>query len=320
MFEVKGLPILVDELEVLKELKRQVYQQQGREILRKMKVSGDNIMVCCPIHNDGQERKPSCGISLRRIKDKPPGTVHCFACGYTNSLEVMISECFGYQGSGFGTNWLLENFINAEAYERPDLILDFSREIKPIKKVEYIKEEELQKYRFYHPYMYKRKLTNEIIDLFDVGYNKDTNSITFPVKDINGNVLFVTERSVITKHFHIPEGVDKPLYGIYECMQAKADEIYICESQINALTCWVYGKHAIALFGTGNKLQYEILNKLPIRKVILALDPDKAGDKGTYKLKKYLRGKIITKVIVPQGKDINDLNYEEFISLKEIFI
>ena len=39
MFEVKGVPILVDEVEVLKELRRQVYEQQGREILKKIKIS-----------------------------------------------------------------------------------------------------------------------------------------------------------------------------------------------------------------------------------------------------------------------------------------
>ena len=77
MFEVKGLPILVDEIEVLKELKRQVYEKQNREILKKIKRSGDNIMICCPNHNDGQERNPSCGITTVKKGDKPAGTIHC---------------------------------------------------------------------------------------------------------------------------------------------------------------------------------------------------------------------------------------------------
>ena len=63
MFEVRGVPILISEMEVLYELKRQVQEHTGRDILHKIKYMGDNIMVCCPSHNNGQERRPSCGIA-----------------------------------------------------------------------------------------------------------------------------------------------------------------------------------------------------------------------------------------------------------------
>ena len=57
MITVRGIAIYVDELEILQTIKQQVYEQQGREILRKIKKSGNNIQVCCPVHNNGQERK-----------------------------------------------------------------------------------------------------------------------------------------------------------------------------------------------------------------------------------------------------------------------
>ena len=56
MFTVKGMPIYVDEMEILQNIKEQVLQKQGREILRKIKRTGNNIMVCCPFHSEGQER------------------------------------------------------------------------------------------------------------------------------------------------------------------------------------------------------------------------------------------------------------------------
>ena len=62
------------------------------------------------------------------------------------------------------------------------------------------------------------------------------------------------------------------------------------------------------------------INKLPIRKYILGLDPDKAGERGSAKLKQNLRGKIVTKLVIPHGKDINDLTLDEFRNLPEIFI
>ena len=37
MFEVKGIPILVDDVQILYDLKNEVQQKLGREILRKIK-------------------------------------------------------------------------------------------------------------------------------------------------------------------------------------------------------------------------------------------------------------------------------------------
>jgi DNA primase len=61
--------------------------------------------------------------------------------------------------------------------------------------------------------------------------------------------------------------------------------------------------------------------KLPYRKIILALDPDDAGEKGTKRIANKLNQyKIVTKLKIPNGKDINDLSKEEFDNLQEIFI
>lgn len=62
------------------------------------------------------------------------------------------------------------------------------------------------------------------------------------------------------------------------------------------------------------------MNKLPIKHYTLGLDPDKAGAKGTWKLKHGLKNKLLTKLVLPTGKDINNLSYEEFIRLQEIYI
>lgn len=334
-FEVKGVPILAEEVEVLRELRDQIELQQGKQIFRKIKRSGDNIMVCCPIHNDGQERKPSCGITTKPIKGKPAGTVHCFACGYVDTLEGMISKLFGKEGTAFGENWLLENFVTGDLYERPSLISDGRQ--TPVKTtVNYVTENELAQYRFYHPYMWQRKLTPEIVEKYDVGYQKDfrfeyedngvkkflppQEVLTFPVKDKYGNCLFVSRRAIHGKTFYLPLNLEKPVYGIYE-LPPDCKDVVICESVFNALTCVAYGRPAVALFGTGDKLQYEVLKSLPIRHYILGLDPDSAGEKGCNKLIWNLkRDKILTKLLVPAGKDINDLSYEEFINLKEVYV
>ena len=319
MFVVKGIPILNDEIEILEALKQEVQLKLGKTILRKIKRGVKNIQICCPIHKDGQERRPSCGITTEQVGKTPPGMVHCFSCGYTATLDQMISDVFGIHDDGaFGRHWLMQNFIYFENADKRKLNINLE-DIGKTESKSYISEQELQHYRFYHPYMFKRKLTEDVIQLFDVGYDKSTDSITFPVRDINGNCLFVSRRSVTGKHFYLPADIDKPLYGIYECSKVQPlTELYVCESQINALTCWVYGKPAVALFGTGNQKQMQALKNVNCRKLIIALDPDASGEKGVKRIVKNVRNKILYKAQVPIGKDINDLSYQEFLNLNLI--
>lgn len=297
---------------IIKELKDQL-AINGVYLFSQIKELPQDIMVSCPFHKEGQERKASCGIR------KDDGFLHCFACGETASLPEMISRCFGVYDLGqYGLTWLKNNFLG-EILQSREFGIDLGRENDNTVITTFIKDDELDSYRYYHDYMFKRKMTEEVINKFDIGYDFKTNCITFPVRDINGNCLFVARRSVVSKFFNYPNNIEKPLYGIYE-LPKDAEEVIICESMINAITCYVYGKPALALNGTGTDYQIEQLKKLNVRKYILALDPDEAGRKGTVRLRNGLQGKkIITEYIIPPGKDINDLTLDEFKNLVEIF-
>lgn len=339
MFQVDGKPILAEEVDVIAELRNQLLLN-GIDRFQSIKQITDHIMVTCPFHKNGQERKPSCGILTRDIK-KPDGTVvraghvHCFTCGYNGTITDVISELFGHYDNGaFGERWLIKNFDTIEYTSRPEIELDLSRKGHTnVSKIKYISEQELDSYRYTHPYMYKRKLTDDVIGMFDVGYDSDfelvkkdgsvshLRCITFPVKDIDGNTLFIARRSVDTKFFHYPSDVQKPVYGLYELnhfFNPFPNEIIICESIFNCLTCFVYGKFAVALNGTGTPYQMKQLNSMPNRKFILGLDPDDAGNRGREKIKKSLKNKLVTEYIIPKGKDINDLSKEEFDNLVEV--
>jgi hypothetical protein len=326
MFRVAGKPVLVDDMLLLTELQRQL-QINGRQLFHKFKTSSGNIQFCCPIHKDGQERKPSCGISTedKTISGKyiPAGTVNCFTCGYTSSLEEMISHCFGYDDRGeFGKQWIINNFMVTDIDDRMDIELDFDK-TQNVDNQKFVTEEELDKYRFYHDYMYIRKLNDVVIEKFDIGYDNETQCLTFPVRDVQGRTLFIARRGVTGKFFNYPENVDKPLYGIYE-LPKDCKEVIICESIFNALTCWVYGRPAIALMGLGSEKQYEMLNNLNVRSLVLALDPDEQGDRATKKLQRNILHKIISVFMYPnymyENKlDINDLTKEQFDNIVESY-
>lgn len=302
--------------DIITELQNQLHLNNIPLIQKTLETTAD-IMIQCPYHGGGQEKKPSAGIR------KSDGMFHCFACNEVHTLPEVISHCFGQDSFGkFGWQWLIKNFATVQIENRADIKLDFSRNVKTIKPV-YITEEELDKYRYYHWYWEKRKITDkDIIELFDLGYDKESKCVTMPVRDIDGNCLFVARRSIKGKFFNYPQGVEKPVYGLYEIKKSNvnANEIIICESMIDALTAWQYGKVAVALNGLGTDLQFQQLNKFPCRKYILATDNDKAGMNARIRIKRNLKHKIITQYIIPKGKkDLNDLEKCEFDSLKEIF-
>ena len=166
--------------------------------------------------------------------------------------------------------------------------------------------------------MWQRNLTKQVVDRFKVGFNPKRQTITFPVWDHKNNLVMVTERSVNTKRFYIPENVEKPIYLLNFMLQDKVDTLYLVESQINALTLQGWGYPGVALFGTGSDSQIKLLNKLStIREYFLVLDGDSAGDKGIERLKNKLRKDVLINVVkIPRGKDVNDLSQKEFEQLE----
>lgn len=322
---IDNLIIDADIQDIINELTTQL----DRPLFLKTRDIGEDLMVQCPYHKDGQERTPSMGIR------KEDGMCHCLACGETHSLPEMIADCFGKKYE-FGFNWLKKNFTSEEVQEREHIKIDLERDNTTdtmrvladniTNKLLCVSEEELDSYRYIHPYMYERGLTDEIIEKFDIGYDKNTDSITFPVRELNGRCLFVARRTIKYKSFNIPKGVDKPLYGYHEvCEQAlktekRLDKIYLCEGLFDSLRLWCNNKYACAGFGClYNQLQMFEIDQLPTRTLVLALDNDDAGKAATETLKRHIKNKIIKTVVLPKGrKDIGECTDEEIQNLEEI--
>lgn len=350
---INDLQFSVELEDILEELVNQL-RANGSNLIQKRVNGPTHIQICCPYHANGMERRPSAGI---RKKD---GVFHCFACGEVHSLQEVISHCFGRYDDIFGTfgwQWLLKNFATIQAEERKDVKLDFVRNIVNVSDIDhkfgsrkyvgklcgkeqssqqFVTEEELDKYRYTHPYMYKRGLTDDVIDLFDIGYDANTNCITFPVRDIQGNCLFVARRSVATKFFNYPEGVEKPLYGLYELytyafsgvknqpfwhVDGIPSEVIVTESMLDTLSFWTVGKYAVALNGLGNELQFQQLRELPCRQIILATDMDERGLAARKRIRQNMQNtKIVREYVFPKGrKDANDCTKEELMRLEPVF-
>lgn len=309
-------------------------------LVRLNKRTGNWYQIYCPFHSNGQERKPSCGVSLvsqvRAGSSYPEGMFHCFACSASYNLEDGITKILQIKGfQETGVEWLSKNIPGYEPESEsdalvPDILMEQLSNKFMINKIsnsvdkKFISESELASYRFIVPYMYERKLTDEIIERYDVGYDanwippgrsKKVPCITFPVRDADGNTLFLCRRSIQGKLYNYPEGVVKPVFGI-DMIPKGTKSVIICESIINALTAEVYGYDAVALMGTGNSYQIQQLKTLGVSEYVLALDGDDAGRRGAAKLKRALKDSaIIWTIHMPDGMDLNDCDKSTFDKL-----
>ena len=328
---------MMDVIQILEKL-------ESLGFIRLHKVINDYYQIYCPFHSDGNERKPSCGVLLheqyKNGRRYPQGWVHCFTCGYVNPLPDAITDILKSKSiSKSGMDWLIENIPGFEATSDFDLLvpdnlmtdienkyaLDYiQRQTQPAP--QYVTEEELNKYRYTVPYMYERKLTDELIEKFDVGVDmnwippgrkKVVPCLTFPVRDRDGHTLFICRRSIKGKLFNIPEGVTKPIYGI-DMIPVDCKSVVICESILNCLTCWRYGYPAVALLGTGNAYQMQQLRELGVNEYVICMDGDEAGKRSTNKLKRGLKNvAIVWEIHMLDGKDVNDLEKDQFDKLYE---
>jgi DNA primase len=301
-----------DIMEILKDVQHEI--SNGK--LSSIKKSGPDIAVTCPFHKDGMENRPSCYVNISN-EDLEPGWFHCFTCGESGPLYKFIGECFN-KDDNFGKQWLVKNYGN-----------DFVKRTISLPKIELNKKEEvgetildesvLSRMESYHPYMKQRKLSDEVISEFEIKYDPETQSLVFPVRDAKGNLIGLARRNVNYKRFDLPKFNNKPVYLLNKIVKDNIKKVVVCESQINALYLWSLGIPAVALFGTGSKFQYDLLNKTGIRFYTLCFDGDEAGSKGVKRFRDNIRKDCLIDVIeMPQGKDINDFDPDVVKKLFEV--
>lgn len=317
-----------------------LHKLEDMGLLRLSRPVGEYYQIYCPIHSGGQEKKPSCGVLLhdqyKGGRKTPAGFTHCFSCGLAKPLPDVLTEVLKQKGIGkSGIDWLKENIPGFDPGEvefdylipqevssslQSKYALDYINSQIISESKQFVSEKELASYRMIVPYMYKRGLTDELIEKYDIGYDpnfipegrkKPLPCITFPVKDLKGNTLFLCRRSIEGKFFHYPKGVEKSVYGLYELPQG-AKSVIVCESCLNALRAVSFGYNAVALLGTGTSYEIEQLKRLGVQEFVLCLDGDEAGQRGTEKLKRALsKVAIIWTVHMPVDKDLNDCQTKE---------
>ena len=271
----------------------------------------NDIMVTCPFHKGGMEHKPSLGIN------KDSGVYHCFTCGEKGTIVDLVAYTLDISPKQ-AIRKLAGEYIYSGGRRSLDIDLSSQKIVhtNPNYKTEYLKNNTPA-----IEYLQKRNVVG-VAKLFPIGFNPQHNSIIIYVQNLQGNIVYSKERNITTKRYYNTADVRKSdyLFGAYQIAKYwnGTSPVWICESEIDALTCWSRGQYAVAIGGShiSNK-QIQIIKQLGIKTLINGLDRDSAGIEGWETLKQFTRGILLADTTFPVNKkDINELTHEEFYRIQ----
>lgn len=310
MLQVGDVVINADVEDIIEQI------QDDTELLQNVIHLENDIMVSCPVHKGGMEVNPSLGIH------KHTGQVHCFTCGYKGDIVALVSECYG-----ISPTQAKQKLVGKLLYSgRRQLDIDI---LPRVERVDYIPNTFVQYYqsnnRVALQYLKYRGIKTGVAKHFPIGYNTDKGTIMLFTQDLKGNCVFYKERNVFKKRFYNSQGIKKSnyLYGAYQLLQSSWQPhypVWVCESELDALTVWSRGGYAVAIGGShiSNK-QLNILGQLGVRRLVNGLDRDDAGRQGWKSLCNLVRGISTYDTKFPTDKkDINELTEIEFKNIEII--
>lgn len=270
----------------------------AKQYLQKVKRSGnENIMAICPFHRkaDGSEEKnPSFSMSLTK------GVYFCHQCHAKGTLRKFFKE-FGLDNTAINLHYsLLLDEVSRHLPGAPNPI-----QPKTIFGMPPMEDSVLGLFD-YDVRTLMPQFSEDTLRYFEVGWDGWWKRITFPIRDIKGDLVGISGRAVHEGQtprykvyeneyttWHMPErkGWNKRavLWNMHNVLpefllagDPLTSYVLVVEGFRAAMWAWQCGyKNVVALLGSHLSWEQEwMLNALGC-KVLLFLDNDSAGRRGT---------------------------------------
>jgi DNA primase len=259
-------------------------------------IDGGEYQVLCPLHD---ESRPSCSINV----DK--GKWICFAgCG-AGSIQFLIKLMKK------STTAQARDFVEQHGmYKIPSVSTLFKHERldedKPLPEITFPFE-----VGRIPTWIYNRGINKESLLRWEVGVD-DRAGLSLPVRDKDGRMVgwVLRQRIAEPKYLYYP-GLKKSkvLFGQH-LLPEHIENLYIVEGSLDAIWLDQHGYSVVSLLGAMiSTAQVKLLRNIKADKLILVLDNDEAGYKGTKKGLTQLREYGIVKYVkLPKHvKDIQEI-------------
>lgn len=270
------------------------------------------VMIQCPFHGGGQEKNPSCSVSL----EKP--VFFCHACQSSGHV-AQILKTYGLGSEGVTT------ILKATGLDKPVKALSgrgkvaarLTSGMNVFRGPFVLNEDLLDEYRHAPKMLLRAGFLKSTLRHFEVGYDHTNLRITFPIRNVYGELVGISGRAIMDGQeprykiydsemklrdgFHIP-----PDYTMEEVKDAvlwhghvvrpfffskeEQDEPFIITEGFKAcMWVWQAGyQSAVALVGAYLSDLHAELIASAIQYVILFLDNNDAGYRGTVRAGRIL--------------------------------
>lgn len=142
-------------------------------------------------------------------------------------------------------------------------------------------ERMLESYRYRHPYLERRGISEAVQRLCNVGYDRERNAITIPWYTADGRLANVMYRRVDSKIFwYAKDGwpIRGLIYGMNIVYTRKIKRAVLVEAPIDAMYIMTAGIPAIAVGGASfNEAKRDVIVRSPLEEIVIMADHDKAG-------------------------------------------
>lgn len=228
--------------------------------------AGDEYTAICPWHHD--TGKPN--LYVNGVK----GVYLCMSCGAKGHLDRLTGVLPPQTTQGVRDRLKTMKATRQEQRHYP--------------------EGWLKQFDVPHPYWtVERGLPDETVTRFGLGFDPFSNRVTLPLRDVHGRVLGVTYRRLDDgkpKYLH-PKGfpTGRHLYGAWLLEDER--KVALVEGQVDAVRCWASRVPALSMMGARlTRDQVKVLIRSGITQVVLMLDNDLAGVRGTVQIHEALQG------------------------------
>jgi DNA primase len=272
---------------------------------------GTDYIIFCPYHNNN--RTPAGEVS------KESGLFFCFGCQTTKNLTELIMHTTGrtyFESIRYikskEVEADLEAVVNKALYAAPDFVQYDELLIKRLNKQAIESPRAMS-------YFNGRRITEESIIKFDLGFSEKQDSVIIPMQSPDGMTIGFVARTIEGKEFKNTPGLPKSkiLFNLHRVKSSKV--VYVVESSFDAIRLDQVGFPAVATLGANvSSSQMKLLEKY-FNNVVLVADNDEAGSIMADRLTEKL-GSLVTVIkLDKQYKDIGDMNDDAIRQLEYQF-
>ena len=271
----------------------------------------NDFIIFCPFH--GNFRTPAGEVN------KENGLFFCFSCQHTADLIELVMHVTKR------TYFESIRFINSKSVET-DFASDVMSKLKdkpdfvPFDDVliKRLSVEALASPRAMR-YFEGRKITEDSVRKFSLGYSQKQDMITIPVTAPDGMMVGFVGRSVEGKEFKNTTGLpkSKTLFNLHRVKTSK--QVYVVESSFDAIRLDQCGMPAVATLGANvSNKQIELLRQY-FNEIFVIADNDEAGGNMSERIVERLGGRVSIIKIDKRYKDIGDMDDESIRNLSYEF-